>query len=187
MRIISGTSKGKRLYEPKDLLTRPLRDLTKESIFNIICHSNKFNVALEDANILDLFSGTGSFGLECLSRGSKHVTFVENYKKILPILKKNIIGLNYEKNSKIIEMDINNSLSFKVFQNQFDIIFLDPPYKEKKLFQMLENIVQFNLLKDEGVVIIHRHKKEIDKFPKRLKIIEDKLYGISRVFFGSYI
>jgi len=187
MRIISGTSKGKRLYEPKDLLTRPLRDLTKESIFNIICHSNKFNVALEDANILDLFSGTGSFGLECLSRGSKHVTFVENYKKILPILKKNIIGLNYEKNSKIIEMDINNSLSFKVFQNQFDIIFLDPPYKEKKLFQMLENIVQFNLLKDEGVVIIHRHKKEIDKFPKKLKIIEDKLYGISRVFFGSYI
>ena len=187
MRIISGTSKGKKLYEPKDLLTRPLRDLTKESIFNIICHSNKFNVALEDANILDLFSGTGSFGLECLSRGSKHVTFVENYKKILPILKKNIIGLNYEKNSKIIEMDVNNSLSFKVFQNQFDIIFLDPPYKEKKLFQMLENIVQFNLLKDEGVVIIHRHKKEIDKFPKRLKIIEDKLYGISRVFFGSYI
>jgi len=187
MRIISGTSKGKRLYEPKDLLTRPLKDLTKESIFNIICHSNKFNVALEDANILDLFSGTGSFGLECLSRGSKHVTFVENYKKILPILKKNIIGLNYEKNSKIIEMDINNSLSFKVFQNQFNIIFLDPPYKEKKLFQILENIVQFNLLKDEGVVIIHRHKKEIDKFPKRLKIIEDKLYGISRVFFGSYI
>jgi 16S rRNA (guanine966-N2)-methyltransferase len=187
MRIISGTSKGKRLYEPKDLLTRPLKDLTKESIFNIICHSNKFNVALEDANILDLFSGTGSFGLECLSRGSKHVTFVENYKKILPILKKNIIGLNYEKNSKIIEMDINNSLSFKVFKDQFNIIFLDPPYKEKKLFQMVENIVQFNLLKDEGVVIIHRHKKEIDKFPKRLKIIEDKLYGISRVFFGSYI
>tara|TARA_B110000914_G_scaffold213387_1_gene215243 strand:+ start:129 stop:692 length:564 start_codon:yes stop_codon:yes gene_type:complete len=187
MRIISGTSKGKRLYEPKDLLTRPLKDLTKESIFNIICHSNKFNVALEDANILDLFSGTGSFGLECLSRGSKHVTFVENYKKILPILKKNIIGLNYEKNSKIIEMDINNSLSFKVFKDQFNIIFLDPPYKEKKLFQILENIIQFNLLKDEGVVIIHRHKKEIDKFPKRLKIIEDKLYGISRVFFGSYI
>ena len=187
MRIISGTSKGKRLYEPKDLLTRPLKDLTKESIFNIISHSNKFNVALEDANILDLFSGTGSFGLECLSRASEHVTFIENYKKILPILKKNIAELNYEKNSKIIEMDINNSLSFKVFKDQFNIIFLDPPYKEKKLFQMLENIVQFNLLKDKGVIIIHRHKKEIDKFPKRLKIIEDKLYGISRVFFGSYI
>ena len=88
MRIISGTSKGKKLHKPKDLLTRPLKDLTKESIFNIITHSNKFCVALEGANILDLFSGTGSFGLECLSRASKHVTFVENYKKVLPILKK---------------------------------------------------------------------------------------------------
>ena len=70
MRIISGTSKGKKLYEPKDLLTRPLKDLTKESIFNIITHSNKFCVALEGANILDLFSGTGSFGLEWVETGA---------------------------------------------------------------------------------------------------------------------
>ena len=149
MRVISGTLKGKKLYKPKDLLTRPLKDLTKESIFNIITHSNKFSIALEGANILDLFSGTGSFGLECLSRSSKHVTFVENYKKILPILKKNIVNLNCEKKSKIIEKDINNSLSFKIIQNQFDVIFLDPPYKEKKLLKMLESIFQSNLLKDK--------------------------------------
>ena len=187
MRIISGKSKGKKLYEPKDFLTRPLKDLTKESIFNIITHSNKFNVSLKGTNILDLFSGTGSFGLECLSRGSKHVTFVENYKKILPILKKNITELNYQKNSEIIEKDINNSLNFKVFQNQFDIIFLDPPYKSKKLFEMLENIFQSNLLKREGVIIIHRHKKEVDEFPEKFKIIEEKCYGISKVIFGTYI
>ena len=187
MRIISGTSKGKKLYEPKDIVTRPLKDLTKESIFNIIAHSNKFNVKLESANILDLFSGTGSFGLECLSRASKHVTFVESYKKILPILKKNITELNFEKKSKIIEKDINDSLSFKIFQNQFDIIFLDPPYKEKKLFNMLGNIFQSNLLKDKGVIIIHRHKKEVDEFPKKFKIIEEKFYGISKIIFGNYI
>ena len=187
MRIISGTSKGKKLYEPKDLYTRPLKDLTKESIFNIITHSNKFSVRLQGANILDLFSGTGSFGLECLSRASKHVTFVENYKKILPILKKNITELNYEKNSKIVEMDINDSLSFKVFKNKFDIIFLDPPYKDKKLLEMLKNIFQYDLLKDEGVIIIHRHKKEIDEFPIEFKIVEEKSYGISKVIFGNYI
>ncbi len=187
MRIISGTSKGKKLYEPKDLLTRPLKDLTKESIFNIITHSNKFNITLEGANILDLFSGTGSFGLECLSRASNHVTFVENYKNILPILKKNIAELNFEKNSEIIEKDINNSLNFKVFQNQFDIIFLDPPYREKKLFEMLENIFQYNLLKNKGVLIIHRHKKEVDEFPINFKIIEEKSYGISNVIFGTFI
>ena len=187
MRIISGKSKGKKLYEPKDFLTRPLKDLTKESIFNIITHSNKFSVVLEDANILDLFSGTGSFGLECLSRASKYVTFVENYKKILPILKKNITELNYKKNSVIIEKDINDSTTLKVFQNQFDIIFLDPPYKSKKLFEMLENIFQSNLLKREGVIIIHRHKKEVDEFPEKFKIIEEKCYGISKVIFGTYI
>ena len=88
MRVISGNSKGKRILEPKDLNTRPLKDLTKESIFNILTHSNKFNVILQNSNVLDLFSGVGSFGLECLSRGSSNLTFVENYSGALVILKK---------------------------------------------------------------------------------------------------
>ena len=88
MRIISGNSKGKKILEPKDANTRPLKDLTKESIFNILSHSNKFNTKLENSNVLDLFSGTGSFGLECLSRGSSNLTFVENYNVVLPVLKK---------------------------------------------------------------------------------------------------
>ena len=186
MRIISGTLKGKKLHEPKDFFTRPLKDLTKESIFNIITHSNKFSIELKKANILDLFSGTGPFGLECLSRKSKHVTFVENYNKVLPILKRNIAELHCEKNSNIVDKDINEILNFKMFQNQFDIIFLDPPYKEKKIFKILESIFQLNLLKYNGIIIIHRHKKEIDEFPLKFEILEEKLYGISKVIFGSY-
>ena len=88
MRIISGLFKGKKILEPRDILTRPLKDLTKESIFNIINHSNKIKISLEKSYILDLFSGVGSFGLECLSRGAKEVVFIENYIKVLPILKK---------------------------------------------------------------------------------------------------
>ena len=79
MRIISGDFKGKKILQPKDKLTRPLKDLTKESIFNIINHSNLININLKNSNILDLFSGVGSFGLECLSRGALSVTFFENY------------------------------------------------------------------------------------------------------------
>ena len=71
MRIISGQFKGKKILEPKNLETRPLKDLTKESIFNILIHSNKLNLNLASSNILDLFSGVGSFGIECLSRGVK--------------------------------------------------------------------------------------------------------------------
>ena len=97
MRIISGNYKGKKILEPKDRSTRPLKDLAKESIFNIIKHSNKINITLENSEVLDLFSGIGSFGLECLSRGSSSLTFVESYKEVLPILKKNILIKNINK------------------------------------------------------------------------------------------
>ena len=93
MRVISGDFKGKKILEPKDIKTRPLKDLTKESIFNILKHSKKISIKLENSEILDLFSGTGSFGIECLSRGAKFVTFVENYEGILPTLKKNLTNL----------------------------------------------------------------------------------------------
>ncbi|MDA9223283.1 RsmD family RNA methyltransferase, partial [Candidatus Pelagibacter sp.] len=120
MRIISGKSKGKKIFDPKDINTRPLKDLTKESIFNIIIHSNKLNLELENSNVLDLFSGVGSFGLECLSRGSKNVTFVENYNNVLQILKKNILNLGYQDNTLVVEKNILNQLNFKNFNGKFD-------------------------------------------------------------------
>ena len=88
MRIISGYLKGKRILLPKDKLTRPLKDMVKESIFNIIEHSNDYKINIKNSVILDLFSGSGSFGLECISRGADKVTFNENYEKAIEILEK---------------------------------------------------------------------------------------------------
>ena len=79
MRIISGNFKGKKLFIPEDENTRPLKDNVKESIFNILEHSKLISYSLNNSKILDLFSGVGSFGLECISRKSSHVTFFENY------------------------------------------------------------------------------------------------------------
>ena len=186
MRIIAGDFKGKKILEPKDKETRPLKDLTKESIFNIITHSNKFSINLEQSNILDLFSGTGSVGLECLSRRAKHVTFVENYKKILPILKKNLLNLKSTKSYKIVEQDILKKLKITEFNEKFDIIFLDPPYKENNLYKLLSLIINFKIIKNDGIIIIHRHKKQKDKLPNSFKIIEEKIYGISKIIFGTY-
>tara|TARA_B100001057_G_C22841535_1_gene947290 strand:+ start:1284 stop:1847 length:564 start_codon:yes stop_codon:yes gene_type:complete len=186
MRIIGGKFKGKKILEPRDKETRPLKDLTKESIFNIIHHSNKFSINLEDSYILDLFSGTGSFGLECLSRKAKHVTFVENYKKILPILKKNLFNLKSINNYKIIQEDIINKLKIISFKQKFDIIFLDPPYKQNDLDKLLISILNIKLIKNDGIIIIHRYKKKKDKFPDSFKIIEEKVYGISKIIFGKY-
>ena len=185
MRIISGIFKGKKILEPKDNNTRPLKDLTKESIFNIIKHSNKFNIKLSDSCILDLFSGVGSFGLECLSLGVKKVVFVENYDKVLAILKQNLSNLKSSKKYEIIEKDIYNDLTLIKLNKKFDIIFLDPPYKDKNINIILENIINFKILNKHGIIIIHRHKKEKNVFTHNIKIIEEKLYGISKIIFVS--
>ena len=183
MRIISGNFKRKKIYEPKDYKTRPLKDLAKESIFNIITHSNKFNSKIENANILDLFSGVGSFGIECLSRGAKKVVFIENYSKVLPILKKNLNQLNLLQNYEIIEEDIYKENSLLNLIYKFDIIFLDPPYKDKNLYKLFEKIITVKILNKNGIIIIHRHKSEKDVFPPKLKIVEEKKYGISKIIF----
>ena len=186
MRIISGNFKGKKILLPKNNLTRPLKDLTKESIFNIIKHSKLLDINLENSNILDLFSGVGSFGLECLSRGATSVTFLESYKEALTILKKNIGSLKQQDHTTVIEKDIFTENTLKSLNNQFEIIFMDPPYKEKKLSDLLNTIIKLKLLKDNGIIIIHRHKKEEDIFPSEFNIIIKKNYGISKIIFGSY-
>jgi len=183
MRIISGSFKGKKIFDPKDNKTRPLKDLAKESIFNIIEHSNKFNTNLIDSNILDLFSGVGSFGIECLSRGSKKVTFVENYSGVLPILKKNLSGLKLIKNYEILENDIYNDTVLLNLNKKFDVIFLDPPFRDRNLNTLLLKLKSFEVLNKNGLIIIHRHKDENDDFSKNFKIIEEKQYGISKIYF----
>jgi 16S rRNA (guanine966-N2)-methyltransferase len=187
MRVIGGKFKGKKLLNPKDKETRPLKDLTKESIFNIINHSNKFSIKMENANILDLFSGVGSFGIECLSQGASHVTFIEKYEAVLPILKKNLDNLKSEINYEIIELDILNRLEFKSLKLTYDLIFLDPPYKEKALENILNKIIENKILNHNGIIIIHRHKKESDILPKDFRVIEEKKYGISKIIFLSYL
>ena len=140
---------------------------------------------LENANVLDLFSGIGSFGLECLSRGASFVTFLESYKEVLTILKKNINIMKQQNFSHVIEKDIFSENTLKLLHNKFDIIFMDPPYKEKKVLDILNIIIKLNLLKENGVIIIHRHKKEKDIFPEKFKIIINKNYGISKIIFGN--
>ena len=185
MRIIAGDFRGKKILQPKDKFTRPLKDLTKESIFNIINHSNLININLKKSNILDLFSGVGSFGLECISRGALTVTFFENYINAIKILKLNVSRMTIQKKIKIIEKNIFDDGSLESLNQKFEIIFIDPPFKEKKLNFLLKKIYKLKILKKNGLIIIHRHKKEEDKFPEEYKVIKEKTYGISKLIFLS--
>ena len=183
MRIISGTFKNKKILEPNDIKTRPLKDLVKESIFNILHHTNKFIINLKNSNVLDLFSGVGSFGIECLSRGVKNVVFIENYNRVLPVLKKNLKNLKSVENYEIIEKDIDNGNILRSLEKKFDIIFIDPPYKDQNLNLLLENLNNTKILNKNGIIVVHRHKNQHDLIPKNFEIVEEKKYGLSKILF----
>ena len=186
MRIISGYLKGKKIKLPKDKKTRPLRDLVKESIFNILAHSNKINCKIENAQILDLFSGSGSFGLECISRGAKKVFFNENYPEALKILEKNITLLDCKDKVEILDFDCFDLENYiNRFSDSFDVIFMDPPFKEKKINSLLEILLDSKLLKQNGLIILHRESKEKENLIEKFNIVETRIYGISKIIFGN--
>ena len=133
MRIIAGKLKGFTLHMTKDKNTRPLKDIARESIFNLLTHSNKISLKLEQSNILDLYAGTGSFGLECISRQGKCVYFVENKKSAFQILEKNIKKLKIKKKTKLFFNDVFNFIEKRnISISKFDlslaskIVYLSP-------------------------------------------------------------
>ena len=132
MRIIAGKLRGSTLYLSKNKNIRPLKDLTRESVFNLLTHSKKIAFQLEKSNVLDLYAGTGSFGLECLSRKAKHVTFVEKNVSAINILNKNIKKLKLEKKVLIVNKSVYKFVNTS-FKEPFNLVFLDPPFKENNI------------------------------------------------------
>ncbi len=183
MRIISGYLKGKKINLPSDKMTRPLKDMVKESIFNIIEHSKDIELRIEGSKVLDLFSGSGSFGIECISRGAESVVFNENYKEAIEILEKNIKKLDCENKCKILNSDCFD-LS-KNFNQEIDLIFLDPPFKETRVNELIISILNMKILKHKGLMIIHRDKKKKEVYSKKLNIIDERYYGLSKIVFAT--
>ena len=186
MRIISGKLRGKNIFFLKSSTTRPLKDSVKENIFNIISHSKLLNLRLEKSNILDLYSGFGSFGLECISRGADKITFVEKNNDIAKILKKNLSNLNIVKNVNLVVDSAKNFLT-KNFSNKYEIIFLDPPFTDDSYIEDLKIIKQKKNFKKNHVVIIHREIKSFEDFNKILDPILVKKYGRSKIIFGRFL
>ena len=188
MRIIGGKYKGKKLSQPLDKKTRPLKDLVKESIFNIIQHSKKINIQLEKSKVLDLYAGSGSFGLECISRNADFVYFFEKHLNAVKILNKNLNILGEDSNYELYNKDCLKFITSENFiEKSFDIIFLDPPFKYSRINEILNLIAKKKILKNEGIIIIHRHIKDKLEIVDEFKIIEDRKYGISKIFFVKKI
>ena len=182
MRIISGLLKGKKLIYPNNKVTRPLRDMVKEAVFNLIDHANYIKIKISNSNVLDLFSGSGSFGVECLSRGAQLVTFVENNNYTIKILEKNLSIISQKDKNKV---ELIKENCFKYLDNnvlkKYDLIFMDPPFKETKVNQLIDSIKSKEILSFDGIIVLHRHKKDKMQFNKNIKILDERIYGISKI------
>ena len=185
MRIISGKLKGKSINFLKNSTTRPLKDSVRENILNILKHSNLINTKIQNANILDLYSGTGSFGLECISRGAKKVTFIEQDKGAMSILKKNLINLSIVNQAFLINDKIEDFFG-KNDQKKYNIFFLDPPFSGNEFIQNLNLAKKNKIYENKHIVIIHREKNSNDVLEQSIHTLITKQYGRSKIIFGTF-
>lgn len=151
LRIISGFLGGRFIKAPDSKFTRPTTDRVRETLFNIL--NNIFD--FEDKQVLDLYSGSGSLGFECLSRGGKSVDFVEKNFPVYNNLLGNINSLGVEEFCKIIK---TSALVFtsKKSEKKYDLIFADPPFFEYDIHTVVENILKNEFLTDDGIMIVER-------------------------------
>ena len=179
MRIISGKARGTKLYTLEGTNTRPTLDRVKESIFNIIQNE------IEGATVLDLFAGSGAIGLECLSRGAKKAILCDRSKEAVEIIKRNIEKTHMEECAKIINTDFETCLE-KLKNEQFDIIYIDPPYATDYIFKSLKKIKEIGIAKKESLIIIEtddeqRILKDIGNI--EIKIVDKRKYGRATIIF----
>lgn len=156
MRIISGLLRGRTLFTPKGDETRPSSSKVRETVFNMLQQE------IEDTSFLDLFAGSGAMGIEALSRGAKHATFIEHSPDALQVIKKNLAALELEKQSSVIRADFLDGLKkLQVKGVQFDIIYADAPYHLAQTGQQLIDwLATHPLLKNGGLLLIENGQKE---------------------------
>ena len=180
MRIISGTAKGTKLYTLDGLETRPTLDRVKESLFNII-----FN-EITDSTVLDLFSGSGAIGLEFASRGAKKVYLCDKSKDACNIIKKNIEKTHLEEKASLLNMDFIKAIK-EIKNIQFDIIYIDPPYKTDFIKTAIEELIKNNNLTQETIIIAEtdekvRVLKQIEEID-RIEVEDERKYGRAYILF----
>lgn len=148
MRVITGKARGIQLKTPDGMLTRPTADRVKEALFSII------NFDIPGAKVLDLFGGTGQLGIEALSRGATAATFVDAREESCKLIRENLKRTKLEQDAKVIRSDYLDYLSR--CREQYDIIFLDPPYAEAFLENAIKRITEIDILHSNGIIVAER-------------------------------
>ncbi|WP_338029056.1 16S rRNA (guanine(966)-N(2))-methyltransferase RsmD [Acetivibrio clariflavus] len=179
LRVISGEAKGHKLKTPKGNMTRPTSDKVKGSIFNIIAP------VIFDKDVLDLFAGTGSIGIEALSRGARRAVFVDKSRECCQIIKENLNHTKFTERAEIHAMDVCTALSMlSQMDSKFDIIFLDPPYGKGLVDETLACIADTDVLKQDTLIIAeHDVKDVVPECVGTLKNFRKQKYGDTVISF----
>ena len=172
MRIISGELKGRLINVPKSDQIRPTTDRVRETLFNLLNNIIDF----DGINVLDVYAGSGSLGLECLSRGAARIDFVERNFIIYKNLEENIRSLGAEEQCTIHKME---AVRFSAIppKNQYELILADPPFFKDDIYAVVKNLIQNKFLTSEGMIVIERSKQTKEKDIENLGVEPFKLIG----------
>lgn len=182
MRVISGYAKGHKLAAPKGFDTRPTTDRIKESLFNIITSD------LNGIYFLDLFSGTGSIGIEALSRGAEKSFFVDYSKECEQIIIKNLKATKLYDKAVVMKAKVADAIyNIKKENIKFDIIFMDPPYGGKYISQTLNLVLNMNILSQNGYIIVEQGINDIFPEIEGFEILRVKNYKTTKMTFIKYM
>ncbi|WP_297631471.1 16S rRNA (guanine(966)-N(2))-methyltransferase RsmD [uncultured Clostridium sp.] len=182
MRIIAGKARGRKILSPETYETRPTLDRVKEAMFSII------QGYIPNAVVVDVFSGTGSLGLEAASRGAKEVHLIDKSPQTYPILKKNVENLKFKDCCFTYNMDSYAVLKMLAKKNKvFNLIFIDPPYCREMIPEALKTIYENNMLDEDGIIVTKIDSmEEIYEGYKNLVLVRNKKYGNTTVCFYKY-
>ncbi len=172
MRVISGSLKGRNIIGYDIEGTRPTMDRVKESVFGSIQRYINGSV------VLDLFAGSGNLGIESISNGSKYCYFVDNNKRCIKCINDNIDNFNIKDKCRVMLSDYNQALGYFRDNNiKFDIIFIDPPYKYVVINEVVNSIINYDLLNDNGILVLEYQNDILDISYDKYKVIKNKKYG----------
>ncbi len=178
MRITGGQVKGRLLESPRGLNIRPTTDRVREAIFSIIGQN------LSGLKVLDLFAGTGSLGLEALSRGALHTVFIDNSQQSVNLIKKNLALCGYQDFGAVLRRDLVKGIprSHPLLKGNFDLIFLDPPYEKNFIIPLLEKLSTTDVLSSRSRVVAELSKNDnLAVSFANLKMVDTRIYGDTKI------
>jgi 16S rRNA (guanine966-N2)-methyltransferase len=182
MRIISGKHKNRRIEAPEGKDVRPTTARTREAVFNILNHGEYGERNVLQGRVADIFCGSGAMGLEALSRGASHVTFVDKNRISIEAAEFNIRAFHEEENTRLLRCD---SSQLPPVNEPYDLLFLDPPYHTNLGYKSLRTALAGGWIKEHTAVVLEQGVKDPIKLPEGLIVLDERKYSNSKMIFSA--